>query len=163
MGSAENTLNDKVKDDTEDRINSFEEERRADRMRGAERKVNSEITKAQKSARKDLSNSQLSSAPATYLDYGGNQKMVFILGITLALVNDFFDLIFWNNPLLLGQVFDLTALFLLMLLLIFFSKSYPLTVFLIFIVFILEIVPVLGVLPFWTIGLGLWYWSNKNG
>lgn len=161
MLPAENSLNNKVKSDTENQVNSFNETRRLDRINSSQRKVVSQVKRAGHSSRKDLRDTRVTDN-LSFLDYGDNQKIVFVLGLTLSLVNDFFDLVFWQNPLLLGQVFDITGLFLLLLLLVFWSRNQPITVFLIIFIFILEIVPVLGVIPFWTIGMALWYWGNRR-
>ncbi len=164
MPDIQNTLNNKIEGETESRVNNFEESRRTDRLRSMERKVQTDIIRQTASKRKAISMGQSldKGLRSPSLDYDGNQKIVFILGLTLCLVNDFIDLVLWQNVFLLNQVLDLTALFLLLLLLTFFSKSYPLTVFLIITVFVLEIVPVLGVLPFWTIGIIFWYAINKK-
>jgi hypothetical protein len=50
----------------------------------------------------------------------------------------------------------------LLLMVMFVSRAYFFSVFLVLVVFMLEIMPVLGVLPLWTIGVACWYFWNRQ-
>jgi hypothetical protein len=95
---------------------------------------------------------------------GGNGSLGIglALGMTLALVNDFSDLVFWQKMSLVSQTLDITTLIMLLLMVMFVSRAYFFSVFLVLVVFMLEIMPVLGVLPLWTIGVACWYFWNRQ-
>lgn len=96
------------------------------------------------------------------LGYKGNLTFVLILGLTLSTINDFVDLIFWQRMDLLAPALDITLLFMFFLLLALLGRSLMLAVGLIFFTFILEIVPILGVIPFWTICIIAWYVLSRR-
>ncbi len=91
-----------------------------------------------------------------------NSLFVLILGLTLSIVNDFLDLVLWQKADLISATLDITLLFMFFLLLTLLGRSLLISIGIIFFCFILEIVPVLGVIPFWTIGILLWFFLSKK-
>lgn len=91
-----------------------------------------------------------------------NLLFVLILGLSLSIVNDFFDLVLWQKADLISSALDITLLFMFFLLLTLLGRSLLLSVGIIFFCFILEIVPVIGVVPFWTIGILIWFSLSRK-
>ena len=149
----EEPIKEKVQSDTDRQIAGIQKVQReisvkADEGRRAE----------DKSLRAEASPSQNFSI----MSGGGALGIGLVLGMTLALVNDFSDLVFWQKMSLISQTLDITTLIMLLLMVMFTSRAYFFSVFLIFTVFIIEILPVIGVLPLWTIGVAAWYFSNRQ-
>lgn len=104
----------------------------------------------------------LETFPKSLMGSKENLLFVFILGISLALINDFLDLVLWHMANLLGATLDITVLFLFILILSFFSGSLIISTFIVIISFILEIIPIIGVIPFWTIAIAVWYGVSRK-
>ncbi len=110
--------------------------------------------------KKELSRSEvITEKPKNDFNLFGSDNLLifFFLGLTIAIINDFFDLVTWNQLSLIPQTLDITSLLLLLFLLIFSSRAVIFSVFLVFMVFILELLPVIGVFPWWTLGIVIWY------
>lgn len=91
-----------------------------------------------------------------------NLLFVLILGLSLSVVNDFLDLVLWQKVDLISAALDITLLFMFFLLLTLLGRSLLLSIGIIFFCFILEIMPVIGVIPFWTIGILIWFFLSKR-
>jgi len=156
-------VEDKIKSDTEKQTNQFYEARQRDRA-SRSRKVKIQIEPgSSKSARKEIKISQ-----AYYLKAepeeadSGDILILFGLGLSLGLINDFSDLVTWQTASLVSQAIDIVALLLILFVLVFSSRTNFITVLIIILAFVLEILPVVGVVPWWTIGIILWYLASRN-
>jgi hypothetical protein len=143
----------KVQEDTDQRLASFREQRR-------KLKVQSESQK--KAGRKELLGGEASNTGSSFMDSSANLSIVLALGLTLALINDFSDLVLWQKVSLISQTIDITTLILVLFMVIFASRAYFFSVFLILFIFLFEIMPVIGVLPLWTAGIAAWYFINRK-
>jgi len=152
----------KVQSDTEERLARFQEMRRDERKNQAERKIKFQPVPAKRGEKKELSMGEAQGDSLGIFQSKENFSIVFALGMTIALVNDFFDLVTWQKISLISQTIDMTALILLLLVLMFASRAYFLTIFIVLFAFMLEILPVIGVLPWWTIGIAACYWANRS-
>lgn len=155
----ENNLNTqikvKVQEDTDKKVSKFKQ------ARDLERKIKVQEDSHQ-SFKKELNPGETSGQDTDIFGVSGSIGIVLALGLTLALINDFSDLVFWQKVSLVSQTLDITTLILVLFMVIFASRSYFTSVFVIIFVFLLEILPVIGVLPLWTIGMAIWYMSNRK-
>lgn len=110
----------------------------------------------------DKTNKSNRSLENSFFNSRENLLFVLILGLSLSVVNDFLDLVFWQKADLLAPTLDITLLFMFFLLLTLLGRSLLLSIGIIFFSFILEIMPVLGVVPFWTIGILMWFFLSKK-
>lgn len=144
----------KAQSDTDQKLENFRKMRRADRrlrVEGSEGKnEKKEIVMGEAMGNSDVISST------------GSLGIVMALGLTLSLINDFSDLVFWQKISLVSQTLDITSLLLILFMVIFASRAYFFSVFLIIFVFLFEILPVIGVLPMWTIGTAAWYFVNRK-
>ena len=100
--------------------------------------------------------------PANIFGGSSGLKIFLALGLTIGLVNDFFDLAIWNKISLVSQTLDITAMFLVLFILAFAGKRMAVAVTIVFGVFVLEMLPIIGVVPWWTIGVLAWYGMTKR-
>jgi len=159
---AEGQVRDKVQADTDERLARFQAMRRDERVRQARNKIKVQVDRGEKGDKKELRMGEDKSSPASAFHWGENLSIGLVLGMTLALVNDFSDLVTWQKTSLIAQTIDITTLVLLLFVLMFSSRAYFISIFIIIVAFLLELLPVSGVLPYWTIGMGLWYIANRN-
>jgi len=131
-------------------------------VRKVQRKINVQAADERQRAADKTLRADASPGQNLSLMGGGALGIGLVLGITLALINDFTDLVFWQKMSLVSQTLDITTLIMLLLMVMFVSRAYFFSVFLVLVVFILEIMPVLGVLPLWTVGVAAWYFTNRK-
>ena len=144
----------KVQGDTDERLAKFQN------MRRSNAKVKVEST-SQKAEKKDFSGD--AQGPGfSGMGIGGSIGIVLVLGFTLAAINDFSDLVLWQKMFLISQTIDITTLILVLFMVMFGSRAYFASIFIVLFVFLLEILPVMGVLPLWTIGMAVWYLMNRK-
>lgn len=152
----ENTINRnvklKVQSDTDEKLENFREMRRSQKL-----KVQAEKGKNQK---KELVMGETSGSDI--IESTGSLGIILGLGLTLSLINDFTDLVFWQKVSLVSQTLDITTLILILFMVMFASRAYFISIFLVLFIFLLEILPVIGVLPLWTIGTIAWYMANRK-
>jgi len=155
LGDLGNKVKVKVQSDTDRRVAG---------MQGVHRKIRVETEEGRQRAakNKDLRAEATPSQSFSVLGGEGALGIGLVLGITLALINDFTDLVFWQKMSLVSQALDITTLIMLLLMVMFTSRAYFFSVFLVLSVFILEILPVIGVLPLWTFGVAAWYFANRQ-
>jgi len=151
-------LEKKVEEDTEKKTAEFMQMRQRERSsRLAKAKVKIEVT-AGKSEKKELSLGEIFGSKAgSVFDSDGSNTILLGLGLTIGLVNDFSDLATWQSMNLMSSALDIVALFLLLFVLTFASRTYFIAVVIILLAFVLEILPVVGIVPWWTIGVITWY------
>jgi hypothetical protein len=156
-------LEQKIKADTEKQLNQFSEARRRDR---ASRTGKSRIevqAGAQKSLSKEIRLGEaIASQKDTFGEATGGTAILLGLGLTLSLVNDFSDLATWQTMTLISQTIDIVALLLLLFVIGFTSRAYFVPIILFFLAFILEIMPVIGVVPWWTLAIIIWYGISRK-
>jgi hypothetical protein len=131
-------------------------------MRRVQRKIRVQGDGGQQRERGDLRGEATPGENLSGWGLSGALGIGLVLGMTLGLVNDFSDLVFWRKMSLVSQTLDITTLIMLLLMVMFTSRAYFFSVFLVLIVFMLEIMPVIGVLPLWTIGVAAWYFMNRK-
>lgn len=152
-----------IKSDTEEQVNQFYEARQAEianRSRKAKIQLQEESAK---SNQKEIKISQAYSLKTESRESDDNDILIlFGLGLTLSLVNDFSDLVTWQTASLVSQTIDIVALLLILFVLVFSSRTNFIAVFIIILAFVLEILPVSGVVPWWTMGMILWYIISRN-
>jgi len=144
----------KVQSDTDERLAQFQN------MRRSNAKVKVEAV-PQRTEKKDFSGATQGSG-FTGMGMGGSIGIVMVLGLTMAVINDFSDLVLWQKMSLISQTIDITTLILVLFMVMFGSRAYFASIFIVLFVFLLEILPVMGVLPLWTIGMAVWYLANRK-
>ncbi|MFH1182643.1 MAG: hypothetical protein V1690_00065 [Candidatus Moraniibacteriota bacterium] len=153
----------KVKTDTEKQFNQFAETRRRDRAKQMGKSRLEIQAAAKKSIKKEISLGRaIASKTETFGETTGSTSILFGLGLTLSLVNDFSDLATWQTITLISQTLDLVALLLLLFVIGFTSRAYFVPIVLFFLAFILEIMPVIGVVPWWTLAIIIWYGLSRK-
>jgi len=139
-------------------------DRRLTGMQGVQRKIKVQTEEGRRRAEQKTLRAE--AAPDKNLSIWGSGNgalgIGLVLGATLALINDFSDLVFWQKMSLVSQTLDITTLIMLIIMVMFLSRAYFFSVFLVLFVFILEIMPVIGVLPLWTFGVAAWYFANRQ-
>lgn len=156
-------LEQKVKSDTEEQVNQFYEARRRDRSSHAGKSRLEVRADTRKSAGKEIRlGESTTSQKETLGDATGTTTILFGLGMTLSLVNDFSDLATWQSLTLVSQTIDIVALLLLLFVIGFTSRSYYVPIILFFLAFILELMPVIGVVPWWTFAIIIWYGISRK-
>lgn len=131
-------------------------------MQRVQRKIRVQADEGQRAENKTLRADASPNQSFSVMGGDGALGIGLVLGMTLALINDFTDLVFWQKMSLVSQTLDITTLVMLLLMVMFTSRAYFFSVFLVLTVFILEILPVIGVLPLWTIGVAAWYFMNRR-
>ena len=153
----------KIQSDTEQQVNQFSEARRRDRVTRSGKIKLQVQTGSQRSPIKEIRLGEAYSTKADQPDETTSSLLILLgLGLTLSLVNDFSDLVTWQSAILVGQAVDIVALLLLIFTTAFASKAHFISVFIIFFAFILEILPVIGVVPWWTMGIIALYIATKR-
>jgi hypothetical protein len=146
----------KIKSDTEEELNR-------ERMREIQAKYSRKRIAARE-RKKELRRGEAARDNRAGDFFGEGTAYIFLaLGLTISLVNDFFDLIMWNKVFLLAQTLDMVALFLLLFVLAFAQRSFMSLTAIVFVAFGLEILPVAGVAPWWTIAVVIWYGIGRRG
>jgi len=161
-GSPENRIKLEVQEDTEERMARFQQMRRNERIKREKKKVKFEIRPEKREEKKELRIGKTRTSLSDVFQPEENLGIVLVLGFTLALVNDFSDLVTWQSPSLIAQTLDMTLLILLLFILVFGSRAYFLSVVFIVTAFLLEALPISGVLPWWTIGMAVWYLADRK-
>lgn len=146
----------KVQSDTDERLAKFQN------MRRSNAKVKTEAASQGGSEKKELLGGETQGSDFNIIGVGGSTGIVLVLGFTLAIINDFSDLVLWQKMSLISQTIDLTTLIMVLFMVMFGSRAYFISVFIVLSVFLIEILPVIGVLPLWTIGIAVWYFANRK-
>lgn len=152
----------KIQSDTEKETNRFYEARRAE-IANHSRKAKAQVEGGRsRSTQKEMRIGQSLYLKTEHQKTDDGILTLFGLGLTLALVNDFSDLVTWQALPLMSQALDLVALLLILFVLVFSSRTSFIAVFVMISAFVLEILPVSGVVPWWTVGIALWYLASRN-
>lgn len=155
-GTINRQIRVKVQGDTDQKLENFQN------MRRSNRKIDTQASGGAKAENKELVLGEVQGGRPDIISSTGSLGIILALGLTLSIVNDFSDLVLWQKMLLISQTLDITTLILVLFMVMFASRAYFFSVFLILFVFLLEILPVLGVLPLWTIGITAWYLVNRK-
>lgn len=159
----EEPIEQKIKTDSEKQLNQFAEARGRDRARRTGKAKLEVRAGSPKSAKKEIRLGEaIASQKDTFGEATGSTAILFGLGLTLSLVNDFSDLATWQTMTLVSQTLDIVALLMLLFVIGFTSRSYFVPIILFLVAFILEIMPVIGVVPWWTFAIIAWYFINRN-
>ncbi|MBM3256353.1 MAG: hypothetical protein FJZ04_02705 [Candidatus Moranbacteria bacterium] len=155
MDQIEKPVSLKIKSDTEEELGQVRK-----------RNIQADYSRKRMAALKRKKELQVGEAPA-----GSHQGVfpgdgvfyVFLaLGLTIGLVNDFFDLVMLNRFFLLAQTLDIVALFLLLFVLAFLFRSFAALTAIVLLAFVLEVLPVVGVVPWWTVAVIMWYIFSRG-
>ena len=157
-----NQVEQKVQKDSKEDYARFEEMRRFERGGQIKRKVKYQILPGRRREKKELALAEAQDDFSGIFQSEENLSLVFVLGLTLSLINDFSDLVTWHNASLVGQTIDITALILLASMMTFVSRAYFFSVSIVLFAFLLEMMPVVGVLPWWSAGVLAWYFINRR-
>ena len=143
-------LDRKVRDDTMGRLDRWQNIRRSKTPAGAE-KTKSEVS-IKKGGRKHTKHAD---SFENIFESTKRQGMLIalLLGLTVGLLNDIFDLVWWQNYPLISYTLDISSMILLIMVFTFLSNFSFINVLIIFSLFIIELMPVIGILPSWTLGI----------
>jgi|GEM_PF-2276722 len=153
----------KVQSGIEERAARFQKMRRNQKTRWGRRKIKLQIAPERGKEKKELKMGETREYSSDIFRSEENLGIVLILGFTLSLINDFSDLVTWRSAPLVAETLDITTLILLLFVLVFVSRAYFLSVAVVMVAFLSEALPVSGVLPWWTVGMAVWYWLNRRG
>ena len=88
--------------------------------------------------------------------------VALILALTLGVLNDFMDLVWWQGASVVGYALDITTMLLVLMMFIFLTDFTFITILILFSVFILELLPFISILPLWIPGSIILYYTAKK-